>query len=228
MNKVQVIILFIIAMIFESFCQSIQQQIQELIPDDDDENVLIENIRISKLKNETLKFECRLSNNNEATFTWNQTYMTFNSKYMTLKMTIKDDISEPIFELNILNLNPNRDAGIYRCNNRVWIITFDPTLTLPKEEIIEKKKWKINLLIFEIDFLFLKSINWFWTVLMSFVIIIGLLSTAIVMAVSKTWEKVRLNYAIIKFFKDGGDIEVLISLANRRSAISSKYIKKEK
>ena len=215
-------------MIFESFCQSIQQQIQELIPDDDDENVLIENIRISKLKNETLKFECRLSNNNEATFTWNQTYMTFNSKYMTLKMTIKDDISEPIFELNILNLNPNRDAGIYRCNNRVWIITFDPTLTPPKEEIIEKKKWKINFLIFEIDFLFLKSINWFWTVLMSFVIIIGLLSTAIVMAVSKTWEKVRLNYAIIKFVKDGGDIEVLISLANRRSAISSKYIKKEK
>lgn len=228
MNKVQVIILFITAMIFESFCQSIQQQIQELIPDDDDENVVIENIRISKLKNETLKFECRLSNNNEATFTWNQTYMTFNSKYMTLKMTIKDDISEPIFELNILNLNPNRDAGIYRCNNKVWIITFDPTLTPPKEEIIEKKKRKINLLIFEINLLFLKSINWFWTVLTSFVIIIGLISTAIVMAVSMTWEKVRLNYAIIKFVKDGGDIEVLISLANRRSAISSKYIKKEK
>ena len=228
MNKVQVIILFITAMVFESFCQSIQQQIQELIPDGDDENVVIENIRINKLKNETLKFECRLSDNNEATFTRNQTYMTFNSKYMTLKTTIKDDISEPIFELNILNLNPNRDAGIYRCNNKVWIITFDPTLTPPKEEIIEKNKWKINLLIFEIDFLFLKSINWFWTILMSFVIIIGLLSSAIVMAVSMTWEKVRLNYAIIKFVKDGGDVEVLISLANRRSAIPSKYIKKEK
>ena len=143
MNKIQVIILFITAMIFESFCQSIQQQIQELIlndddDDDDDENVIIENIRISKLKNETLKFECRLSNNNEATFTLNQTYMTFNSKYMTLKTTIKDDISEPIFELTIFNLNPNRDAGIYRCNDKVWIITFDATLTPPKEEIIEQ------------------------------------------------------------------------------------------
>ena len=220
-------------MIFESFCQSIQQQIQELIlndddDDDDDENVIIENIRISKLKNETLKFECRLSNNNEATFTLNQTYMTFNSKYMTLKTTIKDDISEPIFELTIFNLNPNRDAGIYRCNDKVWIITFDATLTPPKEEIIEEKKWKMNLLFFEIDFLFLKSINWFWTIFMSFVIIIGLLSTAIVMAVGMTWEKVRLNYAIIKFVKDGGNVEVLISLANRRSTVSSKYIKKGK